>query len=165
MIGSTPNVQYVGDTILAELALVKQPEFLTNVGKVGWAPFDLDDEELITYATVQPCFFLWLEDEKESEFGLGGSKDWLDVTYRVVGAATGAWDIQALVGNMAVDLRRVVRQNSNRLFPGETGGTDYCKGSRLPELKYRFGKMAASMGYGGFNALVTCTIAFPHATG
>lgn len=165
MIGNVPVIQYVGDTIIAELQTLKRPTYQIDVNEADWAPFDFDDEMLVTHASQGPCYFVWLGPIGFSENQIGGTKDVLAVDYRITGAAVNSKDVQSVVTSMITDLHRLMRTNNNRNYPGETGGNDYCKGTRFKTLVPTFGRTASSMGIGIFDAVYTCDVIFPRATG
>jgi hypothetical protein len=123
-IGGKPNGSYIFNVVLpAEFALVTQPDYFTDVQAVLRPTYGADElAQIIASCADGPSVSLWIDSESEEVPGkVGGPlKDRCKMRVIVVGAMRRKDDIQAAIMGLAADIRRVMRGNNHRIFPGGT---------------------------------------------
>lgn len=171
-VGGKPNGSYIFNVVLpAEFRAVSQPSYFTDVDRVDTPLFGPDEPEQILGACAEgPAILLWVDSE--SEGGLSGpvggpASDRCSLKVIIVGALRRHDGIQEAIQGLAADIRRVMRGNPKRTYPGSTDTNEYgvntvSAGSPTFDFGYYTkDKMTAAMVY----SLWDIEYKFPLSTG
>lgn len=169
-VSGKPNGSYIFNVVLpAEFKLVTQPDYFTDIQNVLRPTFGADDVAQITAACAEgSAILLWIISESEGPGGIGGPlNDRPIMQVIVVGAARQKDDIQAALQGLAADIRRVMRSNPKRIYPGGTdlGIVVNTVSAGSPTFDYGYLKADESTTLGLVYSLWGIEYKFPIATG
>lgn len=170
MIGDTANSVYVMRSLIAELKTVnKSAGYLTDVKTVKRPDYSPDDAEWMTaLAEEAPAILVWLSEESDQSGRANTGSDRPTLRVYIMGVVKQPTGVQEGLQNLAVDVRRIMRQNPGRTFPGATstnlhGVGTLPGGSRTFDFIYK--KLSNSTTAGVFESWWDIEYQFPRTTG
>ena len=167
-VGADPIEVYLMKTLLAEFSAVSVASgYFTDPRTVSQPGFMPDDLKAISAAAQDgPAILLWADSQHEYEGELGIARDRVALRVLIVGAFKRASNQSPAIQSLAVDVRRVLRNNVRRKFPGtstEIAINTVSAGS--PAFDYLYFPVDQSTTVGMFFSTWDIVYDFPNATG
>jgi hypothetical protein len=172
-VNGQPNSEYILQALVADLNEIQIANgYFSDVRKVLRPEFWLDNEkalmDTVNAAQDGATILLWPDSDGEYENGLGHSTDRCVLTVAMFGVAKQSEGAQLAAIRLAADVRRRMRANPQRNFPGKTGGNEYginTVSAGNPTFDYGYARLTSSSTVGYFYSRWSAIYMFPLATG
>lgn len=168
MISGKPNAQYVLDVLVKELNGIQKPDFLTDL-KFAKQPTYPPRARRKIFEEEAPCILVWLDSIGQGTTQARRGEDRPEMLVYMVGIVKPDRGVQEALLALCEDVRRVMRSNGERTWPGEDGSTNTWglftqpATSKTFDLSLHGASRATAIGL--FESFWNVSYRFPTATG